>query len=106
MKNQDNILTLFGGETIADRFAKFHAENPRVYLLFKRFALQLIEEHKFNKIGARMVIERVRWECYTGSKDDKGFKINNYYIAHYARMFQKEFPQYQEHFETRELKVA
>lgn len=98
-------MELFNDNTIAARFAGFHKEHPRVFMLFKVFALQLLQNgHK--KIGAKMIMERVRWECFTGSKDMKGYKINNDYIAHYARLFAKEFPQYEDCFEFRILKTA
>jgi hypothetical protein len=92
-------------KTIAARFEKFHTEHPRVYMLFRIFALQLLQRgHK--KIGAKMIMERVRWECATGGKDDRGYKINNDFIAHYARLFVHEHPQYQDCFEMRMLKAA
>lgn len=96
-------LNLFQNKTIADGFAKFHHDNPRVYMLFKIFALQLLKNEP-KRIGAKMIMERVRWECFTGTKDELGYKINNNYTAHYARMFIKEFPQHWQHFETRKIK--
>lgn len=97
-------LDLFVNKTIADRFKKFHEENPRLYMLFEMFALQLINSgHK--RIGAKMIMERVRWEVWTGTKDDEGYKINNDFIAHYSRLFIKDHPKYQDVFETRILKT-
>lgn len=86
------------------RFEDFHLTNPQIYLLFERFAKELIAKgHK--KLGARMIIERIRWECATNSqKDDAGFKINNMFIAHYARLFIQKNPQYKDYFEFREIK--
>ena len=96
-------LNLFA-KTIADKFAAFHDAYPNVYVLFERFSLQLLMSgHK--KIGAKMIMERVRWECATGSNDETGYKINNNYIAHYARLFIKRNPEYKECFETRVLKT-
>lgn len=88
-------LTLFDNNTIVDRFATFHKNNPRVYLLFCKFCKQLLDEYEFKRIGARMVMERVRWECFTSGRDERGYKINNYFIAHYARKFLSENPQYE-----------
>jgi hypothetical protein len=89
---------------IKTRFDAFHAEHPRVYMLFSIFALQLLQRGH-TKIGAKMIMERVRWECFTGSKDMHGYKINNDFIAHYARLFVDEFPQHKECFEFRILKA-
>ena len=93
-------------KTIQERFVKFHTEFPKVYDLFKAFALQLVAKgHK--GLGGRMIIERIRWEFATdNSKDAAGFKINNYFIAHYVRMFINEYPELAERFETRQIKVA
>lgn len=100
-----NRLPLFMSDsTIQARFVRFHQEYPKVYDLFKSFALQLIKKgHR--KVGARMIIERIRWEFATGSKDDMGFKINNYFIAHYARLFLQENPQYKDYIETRSIRT-
>ena len=84
-------------------FLRFHGEHPRVYMLFEKFALQLIAAgHK--KLGAKNIIERIRWEYATGSKDDKGFKINNNYTCYYSRLFVRHHPQYEKFFEYRKVK--
>lgn len=85
------------------RFTKFHTQYPKVYELFKAFALDLIRKGH-TRIGARMIIERIRWEFATGSKDDMGFKINNDFICHYARLFINEHKEYAEYFDTRQIK--
>lgn len=89
---------------IRKRFEDFHLQHPNVYLLFEKFAVALIAKgHK--KLGAKMIIERIRWEYATNSKDDQGFKINNDFTAHYSRMFIRNHPQYKEYFEFREIKT-
>lgn len=99
-------MDLFAGEAkVYERFKLFHETNPSVYLLFEKFARELIEKgHK--RVGARMIIERIRWECAVSSaKDADGFKINNMFIAHYARLFIRNHPQYREFFEFREIRT-
>jgi len=89
--------------TIYKRFLDFHIKYPQVYILFEKFALQLIGNgHK--RLGAKMIIERIRWECATGSKDEHDFKINNSFVAHYSRLFIKNNPLYQDCFEFRTIK--
>jgi len=101
---QQTLPLFFSDKTIQERFVKFHSQHPKVYDLFRSFALQLIRMgHK--KIGARMIIERIRWEFATGSKDEMGFKINNYFIAHYSRLFIHEFPEYSDRIETRSIRT-
>jgi hypothetical protein len=90
---------------IRQRFEEFHLTHPQVYLMFERFALALINKgHK--KLGAKMIIERIRWEITFEQKpeDERGFKINNDFVAHYARMFIKNHPQYKDYFEFRIIK--
>jgi hypothetical protein len=90
-------------ETIQERFVKFHRKHPKVYDLFKAFSIQLIKKgHK--KLGARMIIERIRWEFATTETDERHFRINNYFIAHYARVFINDYPEYADFFETRKIK--
>lgn len=90
-------------ETNRIRFLTFHLKHPRVYTLYDRFAKELISQgHK--KLGSKMIIERIRWEYWTGSHDEYNFKINNDFTAWYAREFIKHNPQYAEYFELREIK--
>lgn len=100
-----------GQKSINERFVAFHQQNPRVYELFVAFAKQLIKRQIENpkvevvRIGAKMIIERIRWEMATGSIDEMGFKINNDFIAHYARLFMAEYKQYNGCFETRGIRT-
>lgn len=92
--DQDNYL----------KFLVFHSEHPQVYRLFEKFAKQLIE-NGFKKLGAKMIIERIRWEMSTKSKDAAGFKINNNYTCYYSRLFIKNNPEHSDKFEFREIKT-
>lgn len=85
------------------KFLVFHSEHPTVYKLFEKFALQLIN-NGHEKLGAKMIIERIRWEMSTQSKDAAGFKINNNYTCYYSRLFIKNHPEHSEKFEFREIK--
>ena len=85
--------------THEERFGLFHKNNPRVYELFKQFTFEVINKG-FRKWSADAVMHRVRWEASVIT-DDPQFKINNNYVAFYARLFMAEYPQYQGFFETR-----
>ncbi len=99
-------LPLFDTEkTIYEQFLKFHREYPIVYRLFEQFSLQLLSKG-YKKIGSKMIMERIRWEYITQSMDEQGFKINNNYTCHYARLFMKNHPEYKDCFETRTIKRA
>lgn len=88
------------GKTIPESFEIFHADNPRIYELFKSYALRAIDANK-KKASARMIIELIRWEYYIKTESDDGFKINNNFTPLYARKFIDDFPEYSELFNLR-----
>lgn len=81
------------------QFQLFHAANPQVYTLFKRFTLRAIERG-FTHLSADMVLHRIRWETAIETTDPS-FKINNNYAAFYGRMLMRDYPQYNGFFRTR-----
>ena len=95
--NQINFLT----EPMEVKFQNFNKENPRVYELYKRFAFSLIEKGH-ERLGSKMIMERIRWETKISTTDHE-YKINNNYTAYYARMFVKEFPYLIDKFRFRKL---
>jgi hypothetical protein len=81
-------------------FAKFHAENPHIYELFKRFTADVIRAG-FQNFSARAVFHRIRW--YTNVEtNDPNFKINNNHSPYYARMWMIDHDR-KGFFRTREL---
>lgn len=89
-------------KSLQESFDEFDALNPGVYDLFKHFAFEKIRKGA-KKLGAKAVIERIRWEESCPTIGDE-FKINNNFPAYYARKFMKEFPIYGGIFETRKVK--
>lgn len=88
--------------TLRERFEKFHAENPKVWKLWVRFALEAINAgHK--TLSASLIAERIRWETSVVTTGDR-FKLNNNHRAYYARMFMERFPTLPR-FSTRELHI-
>ena len=83
-------------------FRVFHAENPHVYELFSRYALEACRAGR-GRFGAWMVWNRMRWYARfeTTEGQSGGFKLNNNLIAYYARHFMAEHPEYEGIFETR-----
>ena len=79
---------------------EYHQRNPQVYTAFKRFTFQAIGS-KRQRFSSMAVIQRMRWESMVSGDDD--FKINNNYAPYYARLFMKDFPQYEGFFETRSI---
>lgn len=84
----------------ADKFLAYHKANPGVWEAFKRYALDAARRHA--KIGAKAVMERVRWEAEI--EQGREFKCGNSYTAYYARIFAIKFPNNRNLFEFRAIK--
>lgn len=79
-------------------FEAFHRDNPQVYALFVRFALQAAGRR--SHFGAKAVFERMRWHAAFDVTGDE-FKVNNNYTAFYARLFERDYPQHAGFFRQR-----
>lgn len=73
-----------------DKFLKYHTENPSIYKKFEELTLQAIDKG-FEHYGAKGIFELIRWHSKGKEKSD-GFKINNIYTPHYARLFEQKHP--------------
>lgn len=91
------------GKTIKQAFDEFHSANPHIYEQFKEIAFMLIRRNK-KKISSKMIINHIRWMVYVQTADDTGYKINDAYTPHYARLFIYDYPQHETKFETRNLR--
>lgn len=92
-------------KTITEQFNEFDRANPRVWLLFRKFAFEMIEAGR-KKVSHKMIIERIRWESLINTEDNNApFKINNNYTSHYGRKFVRHFPQYTQMFNFRKQKT-
>lgn len=95
---------------IKDAFIEFHKANPEVYDLFERFTFEAIDSG-MNKIGAKFIFERIRWEIMIATKGagycvatKKTLKLNNNFTAWYARLFMAKHRKYVGLFERRKAK--
>ena len=84
-------------------FATYHDANPHVFKLFRKYALEA-RSRGFRYYGAKAIMELVRWEISTTTKDVDGFKINNNYTSRYARLLEQVDPSFVGFFRKRELK--
>lgn len=75
---------LYPSSKIERRFASFHALNPHVYLQFEARAS---EAHRAGaaRIGMKAIAERIRWDVHTRTLGEE-FKLNNTFVALYARL--------------------
>ena len=95
--------------SIQDRFEIFHAANPHIYVLFRRFVREA-RIAGFNKYSARAIIHRIRWHLDveitpTDDAETHPFKINDHFSSRYARLMVALNPSFEGFFELRELKT-
>lgn len=86
------------GKWTKENFEIHHENNPRVYELFCRFALQSAK--KRDHFSAKMVYFRIRWFTQV-EENDSQFKLDDGWVSHYARKFMEDYPEYKDFFETR-----
>lgn len=90
--------------SIDERFEKFDREYPEVWRLFERFAFELIERG-WPHYSADAIVHRIRWHFEIERKADD-FKINNNFVALYARKWARLHPVHADFFETRVRRSA
>ncbi len=82
---------------------EFHKKNPRVYDLFERFTLAVINRG-FQHYSAKAIFERIRWHTDVETSDAK-FKLQNNHTAYYSRYFMHRHPDHDGFFRTRETQT-
>ena len=82
-----------------EAFEAFHAENPHVYKLFKRFAFRVIAAGR-RRYSARTIWHRMRWHADFETTDDE-YKLNNNHSPYYGRLFMADHPEHDGLFATR-----
>lgn len=82
-------------------FAKFHASNPLVWELFKRFSFDVINSGHA-RYSSDAICHRIRWHTDIETKQDT-VKITNNHTAYYARLFHASFPNHDGFFKNRML---
>lgn len=91
--------------SMADRFAKYDCENPQVYAVLRRLALQARRAGRA-RLGMKMLWEVARWQLSLSAADDSPFRLNNNYTAFYARKLMREEPELAGMFELRAQRAA
>lgn len=82
------------------RFEKYDSAHPEVWQLFCEFTMAAVRAGR-QKIGARLIIERIRWHYVVNQDGTEDFKINDHYCPFYVRKFQKFSPEHRDIFEVR-----
>jgi hypothetical protein len=86
-------------ETI-DAFIESFLANKSVWAQFEIYTLAAIESGK--KVGAKAIMERVRWESEVERCEE--FKVSNNWTAYYARVFAIKYPHHRNYFEFKQVK--
>lgn len=88
----------------AHDFCQQHWEDPRIWKLFEKIALELIRSGAA-RIGAKQIFEIMRQKAGQSfsSKVTNSWKCNNIYTPFYARMFVLKYPQFKDRFEFRKM---
>jgi len=94
----ENFTTHLNLKTMRQSFKSYHEERPQIYEEFKRYAEQLIAR-KYKRLSAKLICEVIRYNSMITKVGE--FKINNSYCSGYARLFEKDFPEYAGYFSKR-----
>ena len=81
---------------------QYHDNNPSVYQEFKAEAFRVLAAGR-EHYSARTILHYLRHE--TAVRGDGPFKINDHMSPFYARLFEREHPEYAGFFSKRKLKV-
>jgi len=83
-----------------DAFFESFKTNPEIWSLFERYTLDAIESKR--KLGAKAIMERVRWESEVERR--KEFKVSNNWTAYYARIFAIKHPAFRTYFDFKQVR--
>jgi hypothetical protein len=90
-------------DELGPRFWRFHEANPHVYSVLKRLALGLAAEGR-GRLGMRHLYELARWHWILEADDpSSAFRLNDHYMARYARLLLRDEPSLQGLFILRPL---
>lgn len=78
-------------------------QNPHIWDMFERFALQAASVRKH--FSAKAIIHRIRWETEI-EEIGSIFKLSDGWISHYARKFMEDHPELDGFFKTTNRQVT
>jgi hypothetical protein len=81
-------------------YRAYDMENPTVYPLLERFALERMQRSR-GRFSMKAVVERARWETAITTDDEQGYKINDRWTAFHARRFVETHPEFEDRLEFR-----
>lgn len=96
---ETQLLLVFDA-TMADKFVRFHEDNPHVYMTLRRLAREWVSRTGRRKLGIGALFERARWDIAIATNDPE-FRLNNNFRAFYARLLMRQEPDLDGLFELR-----
>ncbi len=89
-------------KTLDQKFNEYHAANPHVFAEFIKMAMKANEFGR-KRIGAKFLLEMIRWNTKTTAEGDE-FKVNNSYVSRYVRLLGSTRPDLAHLFAMRKIK--
>ena len=86
---------------IVKKFFKFHAENPELFELYKKFSNDVLKSGR-KRYGIASITERIRWHYAIETTGDD-FKINNNHKSCYVRLLIFQDKRFEKLFQLRTL---
>lgn len=90
------------GDSIPERFKRFHAANRHVYDALVNLARQFRQRRADSKIGIGMLYEVLRWNYYMTTESEDDYKLSNDFRACYARLIMSQEPDLKGIFQTKQ----
>lgn len=87
------------------KFKEFHTDNPWVYKEFAALARKMKDQGRRGRYSAWVIVNVIRWHRDISTKGDV-FKINNDYIALYARLLIFHDASFSGFFQLRTMKAS
>lgn len=91
------------GETIQQKFERFHSDNPHIYRILVRLARQAAKAGR-RHFGIGMLYEQMRWSYFVQTTGED-YKLCNNYRSRYVRLIEKQEPDLKGFFILRELRT-
>lgn len=79
---------------------RYHKDNPEIWEWFVKFAFVKINRNRRN-YSADAVMHAVRFDLDLHPVTAEEYKVSNYFVAFYARLFAQEYPEHASLFQYR-----
>ena len=87
------------GDSIQERFERFHEQHPEVYVELARLAREA-RSRGVRRLGIRLLWERLRWQMLIDHPVGE-YSFDDHFTSHYSRLLMQREPDLSGMFETR-----